>query len=48
MASLNAHGNDVFVVCYDVGHANISGQDPAGMIIETKWESLTEYLFAQI
>lgn len=24
--------NDVFTVCYDVGHANVVGQDPAGMI----------------
>ena len=31
---LNALDNDVFTVCYDVGHANISGQDPAGMIID--------------
>lgn len=26
--------NDVFTVCYDVGHANICGQEPAEMIIK--------------
>ena len=29
---LNTLNNDVFNVCYDVGHANICGQDPADMI----------------
>lgn len=31
---VNALDNDVFTVCYDVGHANICGQDPADMIKE--------------
>lgn len=31
---LNALNNEIFTVCYDVGHANICGQNPADMIRE--------------
>lgn len=31
---INTLNNDVFTVCYDVGHANICGQNPANMIRE--------------
>ena len=32
---INVLNNDIFTVCYDVGHANICGQNPADMITKT-------------
>ena len=33
---LDALDNDVFTICYDVGHAQIRGQDPAKMLLKLK------------